>query len=623
MKRRLSTLLWIALALVLFGSLLAWAVQTGGGQIKILDVRFVGSNGTPMSALLYIPPNATAETPAPGIVAIHGYINSRETQSGYAIEFARRGYVVLAADQTGHGFSGGAAFANGFGGPDALAYLRTLDIVDPDNIGLEGHSMGGWASLIAAGVMPDSYKAIVLQGSSTGTFGAGEGTPDWPRNLGLVYSKYDEFSELMWLSPTAQGIVETDKLQALFGTDEAVEVGQLYGSIEAGTARQLYQPNTTHPGDHLSQVAIGNAIDWFQQTLEGGNGLPASNQIWYWKEFGTLLAFIGLVLSFFPLGGLLLRTSYFRQLDDALPTARPATGWGWWLGALLLAAISALTFFPLNHLSDAGGILNWQASATFPQNITSGIMLWAVGNAVIALVLFLLWHFLVNKKAGATLENYGVTWRRGLLLEEIGKSFLLAALIAAIAYMILSLMHGLFQVDFRYWIVALKPMNASHFRAFLGYLIPFTFYFLVIGMVLHGQMRRLGSRRAAVYNTAGSRKGGKSAKRRSDREYAAEIEEDRVPLWQAILTNIGLLISGIVILLLIQYIGLFTRGQLTYSAEPLLSIVGIQFVPILAIVAAISTYFFRKTGRIYVGAFLNAIFVTWYIVAGQAFHFPL
>jgi len=32
----------------------------------------------------------TKENPAPGIVAIHGYINSREMQDGFAIEFARR-----------------------------------------------------------------------------------------------------------------------------------------------------------------------------------------------------------------------------------------------------------------------------------------------------------------------------------------------------------------------------------------------------------------------------------------------------------------------------------------------------------------------------------------------------
>ena len=155
------------LAIVLAGAFLAQLVRTKDGT-TVRDIRFTGTNGTVMSALLYVPKNATPTTPAPGILAVHGYINSRETQDGFAIEFARRGYVVLALDQTGHGYSGGAAFSNGFGGPDGLRYLRSLPMVDTDQIGLEGHSMGGWTVLAAAAVMPDAYASMVLEGSSTG-----------------------------------------------------------------------------------------------------------------------------------------------------------------------------------------------------------------------------------------------------------------------------------------------------------------------------------------------------------------------------------------------------------------------------------------------------------------------
>ncbi len=590
MNRRMTILLVVALILVLIGSLIAWNTQTSGGTVRIIDVRFMGSNGIPMSALLYIPPNATAKTPAPGIVAIHGYINSRETQDGFAIEFSRRGFVVLAPDQTGHGYSGTPAFANGFGGPDSLAYLRSLDIVDKNNVGIEGHSMGGWASLVAAGILKDQYKSIVIEGSSTGTFGAPEGTPQWPRNMALVFSKYDEFSLLMWGSPKAADVNKTDKLKALFGTTDDVQVGKVYGDINAGTARVLYQPAITHPSDHISNEAIGYAIDWFNQTLTGGNGLPSTNQVWFWKEFGTLLAFIGLVMSFFPIGGWLLNTTPFHSLQGPIPAIKPVTGWGWWLGAILTALIPALTFFYFNHLADAP----WQASALFPQNLTTGFMFWALGNALISLVLFLLWHFLVNRKNGANAENYGLTWGKSLNWGMIGKSFLLAALIAFIGYLILAAMDFFFKVDFRFWVVALKPMSALQFRIFLGYLIPFAVYFLILSTILHGEMQRL--------TPAG----------------------EPISLRNALLINVVMLIAGIVVLLLYQYGTLFTTGALPNPTAPesLLAIVAIQFVPILAIVALISTYFFYKTGKIYVGAFLNAIFVVWYIVAGQATHWP-
>lgn len=149
-KKLLRNLLYISLVLIIIGGLVANLTQTNFGKVTVKDVRFAAPNGRMYSALLYIPDGVTAEAPAPGILAIHGYINTRETQDGFAIEFARRGYVVLALDQSGHGYSEGPAFADGFGGIEGLRYLKSLSIVDQDNVGLEGHSMGGWASVIAA-----------------------------------------------------------------------------------------------------------------------------------------------------------------------------------------------------------------------------------------------------------------------------------------------------------------------------------------------------------------------------------------------------------------------------------------------------------------------------------------
>ncbi|HUE96357.1 MAG TPA: alpha/beta fold hydrolase, partial [Longimicrobiaceae bacterium] len=308
LAKRPWALLLASTALIFAGSFIAWRTQTAGGRIAVTDVRWVAGSGAKMSGLLYVPAGVTPENPAPGILATHGYINSRETQAGFAIEFARRGWVVLAIDQTGHGYSDPPAFARGFGGPDGLAYLRSLDFVDRDNIGLEGHSMGGWAAGMAAMGNPEGYRSMVLAGSSTGTFGVAEGTPDWPRNVGIIFSAWDEFSPTMWGISNAAEVGTTAKMRTLFGTAEPVVQGRLYGSTEAGTARMLYQPRTNHPGDHLSAAAIGNAVDWFQRTLEGGNGLPPEDQIWYWKELGSLVALVGMVVLMLAVAGVLLRT---------------------------------------------------------------------------------------------------------------------------------------------------------------------------------------------------------------------------------------------------------------------------------------------------------------------------
>src|ERR1700760_3875044 len=220
----------IGVVLMLAGGLLAHLTQTSGG-IRISDIRFTGAKGNTMSALLYVPPNATAQTPAPGILAVHGYINSHETRGGFAMDWPRRGYVVLALDQTGHGYSDPPAFANGFGGPDGLAHLRSLDFVDKANIGLEGHSMGGWTILAAAAAMPNDYKSMVLEGSSTGKPFAAEGTANWPRNVALVFAQYEEFSTLMWGVERARDVTQSPKLWAMFGTQGPVEPGKVYGDV--------------------------------------------------------------------------------------------------------------------------------------------------------------------------------------------------------------------------------------------------------------------------------------------------------------------------------------------------------------------------------------------------------
>ena len=584
----LYVLLVISLILIFGGGFMAWFFQTEAGTIDVRDVRFMGSNQLEMSGLLYIPKGVSADNPAPGILAVHGYINSRETQDGFAIEFARRGFVVLAIDQTGHGFSDPPAFANGFGGPDGLAYLRSLDFVDKDNIGLEGHSMGGWAILIAADAFPDGYQSMVLEGSSTGTLGAPDGTPTFPRNLAVVYSLYDDFSQLMWGVDVARDVVNTEKMQTLFGTNQTIERGKVYGSIANGTARVLYQPPVVHPGDHISPLAIGYAISWFQQTLKGAKPLPVFNQVWYWKEFGNFIALIGAVLFLFPAGGLLLTTSTFSSLRDPIPEAKPARGIFWWLSALLLIAIPIVTYFWFQNLGAKWLPPNW----FWPEEITTGIMVWAVGNGLIALILFLIWHYTRNRVTGADSVNYGWSWPTGLHWGKIFKSFVLAAIVIFLAYLLLAISFWLYTIDFRIWVVALKVMDPLRFRLFLDYLIPFIFFFLILGTILHGELRLRRDGNAPV------------------------------SMALSMLVNLLLLVLGFLILLAVQYIPVFAGGSLTFG-EPLLTIVAYQFVPLMIIVSLVSTYFFRKTGHIYVGAFINAMFVSWYIVASQAIQFAV
>src|ERR1700710_2363591 len=200
----------LGLVLILGGSLLAHQIETAG-HVSLREVRFAGDKGLTQAGLLYVPASATAAHPAPAVLVSHGYINTREMQSPFAIELARRGFVVLAMDMVGHGYSDGAVGqVRDLGGPAALRYLQSLPFVDKTNIGLEGHSMGGVPVASAAAAQPDGYRAMVLEGSTPGFLGAK--APAKLNNLAVVFGQYDEFAPLMWGVPKGSLVATSPKL---------------------------------------------------------------------------------------------------------------------------------------------------------------------------------------------------------------------------------------------------------------------------------------------------------------------------------------------------------------------------------------------------------------------------
>ncbi len=558
-------LFWIGVIVIVAGCWLAHRTQTDGG-IRIQDVRFTGANATPMSGLLYVPVNATSKTPAPGILAVHGYINSRETQSAFAIEYARRGYVVLALDQTGHGYSGGAAFSNGFGGPDGLKYLRGLDFVDRDNIGLEGHSMGGWTILAAALALPDGYRSMVLEGSAVGTvFSPTRGDTKFPRNIAVVFSQYDEFSTLMWDVARAKDVATSAKLKTMFGTESDVVPQKLYGSIEAGDARVLYTPRTTHPGDHLSFEAVGDSIDWFQNTLTGGKSLPRTDQIWLRKELGTAFALLGFVILLVGAFDALLLLPYFAALRQSGVAVSDRRDTRWWLSIIMTASLPVLTFY---YFFDLGA--KWvPPSHLFPQGVTNQVIVWALLNGAITLVLG---KVLFKSQARAP--------ARWILSGQI------ALATVGVGYVALLCADFFFKVDFRFWVIALKLLSLEQFGHFLAYLIPFSAFFIVAFRALHGFIAVKGD--SAV------------------RHYSAAI---------------AAMALGFLVFMFVQYVPLFTVGHLLVPAQALNAIVSIQFLPLMAILAIIGVFTWRRTNNYLPGALISGVFVAWYVVAGTATQF--
>ena len=195
--------LLVLLVIVLVCMFAAHSIQTGRGSIEV-SYGVMDTDVGDLTYKLYVPKTATADSPAPGVLLLHGYQNDHETCAAYAIELARRGAVVLSLDEYGHGSSEAGLLNRGYvnhrvkvnfgedseadgtfveagstkryrllmnfsnlsffddhytkdgdgnaitdsscGGIAAYAVLAGMDCVDPTRLALSGHSMGTWSS---------------------------------------------------------------------------------------------------------------------------------------------------------------------------------------------------------------------------------------------------------------------------------------------------------------------------------------------------------------------------------------------------------------------------------------------------------------------------------------------
>jgi len=134
------------------------------------------SEGNKIYGLLTIP---RMEPPDGGFKAIifnHGYIppvNYRTTEgyTAYVDYLAKNGFVVFKIDYRGHGQSqgepNGTYFSPGYtiDAITALKSLQRMDFIDPQGIGMWGHSMAGNLVLRAMLVEPDVKAGVIWAGA--------------------------------------------------------------------------------------------------------------------------------------------------------------------------------------------------------------------------------------------------------------------------------------------------------------------------------------------------------------------------------------------------------------------------------------------------------------------------
>ena len=596
-------------AIVAFSAVLAYAIRRDFGKIDIQPVRIADESGSIVAANLFRPLAASSKAKMPGVLVIHGYSNDKDTEDSFSIELARRGFVVLAPDFLGHGESGGLAEPMRFmfgkdpkdtysiGSNSAYLYLKDLPFVDAANIGIMGHSMGGIATQKLAAMNPD-HKALNPHASILLPI---------PGLHDLLFSeaRFDEFAGFRAMQLRTENLVANPtwvKALGLSNPSQTIQWDTTYGDFAQGTARRVTLINMDHHFTPITNKAVAEAVDWMRLSLKGGvkdaSWIEPTSQIFIWKEIFMLIAFVAIMLSLIPLANILLATRYFAKVSQPMPAGYVASTGKWWLFASLNALIGAVLYSPLTGI--VFPIDRLKAILPFMHlQMGNGLVLWFLVNAVICAILFYVWYRIAARKAGVSMGDLGMSLSSQNAAFDwgvLGKTLLLTFILLGWLYILTSISQWLLGQDFRFvWAFMKEFSTPARFGLFWIYLIPVLIYFLVNGGVfLFGQIRQ--------------------------KEYSTPVKTHFMWWFKVMYAAL----AGLLLLWAFQYLPILLGGP-GYGFE----IVGLPqyagmwplwlqiYLPEFAFFLFLLVWFFRRTGRVYLGALMISGLLTWFMAAGQ------
>lgn len=558
---RTTITLLAATAVFFLCLLLAHTIETDGGNVDVDRLSIVMDEGALLSAKLWRPVNASASNPAPAVILVPGGNANLEYMSSISLELARRGYVALAIDPFTIGRSDVIQPTPNLGSSSALAYIKELDFVDKDAIGMVGWSAGVGrmnAAAIQDGV-PNGVKAL---------FGFGAGSPGDPELainqgyfIGKIETTYGFGINKQKDINTAPAF--TNGMQA-----DYVEFATWYGDLANNKGRILYTGLTGHILGLISKSGVSSVCDFFNDALAPAPNGNVKNYVFGWKELSTALAMIALIVTMITLGNLLLKTTFFKTLHKSDKTAVVAEPnvlmWGMLVLSILFGALIAKW-----AVFNGQQILNRTVFLQIAN--VNGFVFWLLCLTAFS-ILVLAARVLFDKK----LDKNALKSHAKLSLSNVLKSLLFGFGLILIGYFLVSLADQFFGMSPRVWKVQLNILNPNRPRLWLIY-----FPFFLLPML--------------VFNFV---------------QTSSYYLKDRPKLFTLLVWAANTLPA----LLLLYVYGTIVFTGLTPITNAAMSRANGSMLDALLLmlpVSFITAHFYNKTNNFYIGAFLNAMFFAW------------
>lgn len=565
-------LLIISLVLIIVGSTISAAVNTSGGTVTVRNIEFVTDSNVSIAGSLYVPDSATPEHPAPAVYVQHGGNCTRETMSTFSTELSRRGYVVFNAESWGNGYSEVNHNDDVVSAVYGVEYLSKLSFVDTTRIGALGHS-AGCSQVVKAALYNDNefgVRSVMVMGAGANSF-----TPDTPVNLCILVGYRDENHSCSQTLTTDEGNL------AVFGVEDEIELGHYYGSLEDHTARVMYNPDGVF---HLMMLftpsVVSQAVDFFNTTMDYDGGIPANETVFLWKELGSAMGYVGLMMFIIAMVLGMMKLKFFAGIVGQEYKPEVPRSAKFYIGVGIVVLFSALGMQLLFYIGN-----------NYVPKISSAFQLTIVNGAVVYTLVAGIFMIVANLIIKATTKGYNFKEESLVYkttLVQLIKTIILAAIIFVVSFLIAAFVQWGFSGNhFRFFIrPELFVMSLERFKVFAIY-----FWIFLIGQLITSYVQ------TTSYRTIG---GG-----------------NRTFLLSVLIINF--LPMALYLAMIIGYksfglnLGSSPIHDFLRLSSPLIRyngvIWGMLFMsPMNAVVTVVC---YNKTKKIYLGTLINTILLTW------------
>lgn len=585
--------------------------DTNWGKVEVTRMTLTSADGDEISAMLYKPNTATAENPAPAVMYCHGGNDMLEQGGSYALELARRGYVVVSWDYSGCARSDiptGTSESVAMGGETVFRLVKSYNFVDQSKIVASGHSMGGAYTMMFSCIHQDEIFLQVNLGMNN--FGPAD-DPQRDFNFCNILGIADE-STLARTNDDVSSIFRGEQFRRIFLGDyetpeeqlPQIENGKVY-TVTGTNGKQYTRANFVPDSCHAYYLTTNDAVQTFIYAITStvGVGLdPGVNSyadhnkistVWQMKDAAFFFLYLCVAAAMFLAVSILLDMPAFQDLKlESVKGAGFKPKSPMWWGSLAILAILPVALYRPGVMAmnkffgiDISGV--WLLGGT-----NNAYISWQWTVAVALLALFLVFHFAWGKKNGGGIRAYGFATGNDdkFHIAYVGKALALGLCSVGVGYLLFAFVSAYTQQGLHIGTFMLNTLKTNRTLAFVMYFLFQIPYFLCSSL---------------AYKSIGVGEGDDSGK--------------GIAKTVGITTLIsmgGLLLMWLIFFLLVT-VG-HTLTPLGYFRNDRMYIYTIAILPLvigMAVANALNIYVSKKTNSIWAGLFTALLWGSWIITS--------